>query len=95
MSGHKDTDQTRNARIALLARTMEANEIAVALKLPQREVEAVLDRLAAQRGTSVRFRCNRTGRERVAPSWRSAYLRAQILGLSDWDWCLERARGDQ
>lgn len=69
-------------KITRMADTMSPAEIARLTGMREGEVEAIT---AAHAAEPWWLRDNKTGRTWQCRSWRSAYLRVCLLGLTDWD----------
>ncbi|RJE81296.1 hypothetical protein [Paracoccus sp. JM45] len=65
--------------------TRSVEQVADDLRVDPAEIEAM-----ASGGKGVVLRCNDTGREWRLSGWRGAYRRVCLLGLTDWDWRLDR-----
>lgn len=88
MTLHPDLPPTRAARAAMAARMARhgATIDSIMAKAGVAEDEAAEAIAAAGRTTpaTLTIVCHRSGRTWSARSARGAYLRAQILGLTDW-----------
>lgn len=69
-----------------MLRFYDPEDVAEALKLSLQTVLDVADQVGAAR-TPVTLWCNKTGRVWNLRSWRAAYFRVCLIGLTDWGWC--------
>lgn len=71
------------ARVLEMLGTMEPDEIAAHMEVPLEDVTAIIARSkASQRWV---LECQKTGRHWPCWSERACYLRAQIMGLTDYN----------
>ena len=70
-------------KILEMALTMDDAEIADATGLPIADVKRMTATISS--GKIHWVRCNKTGRYFESRTWRGAYLRVCILGLTDWE----------
>jgi hypothetical protein len=73
------------ARVRELSHQLEVWEIARILGVSVDEVEDLLDQ-ARQPRVPVTLIDHKTGRWHHVTSWRAAYFKVCLLGLTDWSW---------
>lgn len=69
-------------RVSSMLLHMTVEDVADRLGLTVAEIQQI----APHSARKIIVRCNDTGQMWRATSWRGAYLRAQLSGLTDWEW---------
>lgn len=81
------------ARVREMSHQLDVSEIARVLRIPSWEVEDLLER-ARELRVPVTLIDHKTGRWWHLTSWRSAYNKVCVLGLTDWTWHAGHWRDD-
>ena len=72
-------------RIAVMIENMTVAQIADRLGISEADVEGMLDQAGKRGGGSWELRCQKTGRWWRCHTERACYRKAQMLGLTDYD----------
>lgn len=78
-------EKIRPSRVLEMSLHMELPDIARAMRISVEEVVDLIDRARGPK-SPVTLICHKSGRWWHVNSWRGAYFKVCILGLTEWSW---------